>query len=1024
MAYRLSLDLGTNSIGWCLLKLVNSAPVGIETVGVRIFGDGRNPKDGSSLAVMRRGPRQMRRRRDRYLSRRSRLMAALIKYGLMPETEEQRKALEQLDPYELRFTGVDHPLPLHHLGRAIFHLNQRRGFKSNRKLDKGTADDSGKIKTAIRHMASLMEEQKVRTVGQFLYRRHAERQSVRSRLNGEGAKSFYEFYPDRALTADEFNILWAKQRDSHPNVLTDNAKSEIENILFFQRNLRPVHPGKCTLEPDDERAPWALPMAQRFRILQEVNNLRIKVRGQADLPLTIEQRDSVVAALLEKPKLTFDQIRRLLKLPSDIKFNIESEKRKDLKGDETAARLSKKDLFGKAWFDFSQSTQMEIIERLLDDADEKRVIAWLMAEFGVTQTQAEAIDGAVLPDSHCRLGRTALGKVVPQLEKDVVTYDKAVALADPNYHHSDFRDGEIFDELPYYAIPLERYVAFGSGEPNDSEEKRFGKIANPTVHVALNQVRKLVNALIAKYGPPEQVILEVGRDLKNNKEKKDEIKAEQKRNQDRNDRFRQELQKMGIAETGENLMRMRLWEELNPTNVLDRRCPYSGEQISLRSLFTEEVEIEHILPFSKTLDNSAANRTVSMRWANRIKGNRSPHQAFSSNPNPKIVWDEILDRAESMPANKKWRFHADAMQRYENEERDFLDRQLTDTQYLSRITKEYLSKVCNPDAVWVTPGRLTAMLRGRWGLNQILSDHNRKNRTDHRHHAIDAVVIGVTDRGLLNRLARAAALSEAQNLDKLLAEMPEPWPDFHSEARDKVQSIIVSHKPDHGRQGALHNDTAYGIVSGPNAKGVSEVVTRIPLTAIAKAADLKLIRDDAWRKRITDAVSGLPEKEWKQALQALSDQTGIRRIRIVESLSVIPIKNRQGRVYKGYKGDSNCCYEIFLTPKGKWDGEVISTFDANQNDFVAHWHKTYPAAPLLLRLFKDDLLDMEHDGKRRVMRVVKFSQGSIFLAEHFEGGSLKARDAAPEDEDPFKYVIKSPSSLQATGAKKAGVSVL
>ena len=1024
MRYRLSLDLGTNSIGWCLLELSESgAAVGIVRMGVRIFSDGRNPKDGSSLAIQRRGPRQMRRRRDRYLLRRGRLMAVLQSHGLMPTDRAECKALEPLDPYDLRAKGLDQPLPLFHLGRAIYHLNQRRGFKSNRKIDKGADTESGKIKSAIRALRQQMEESAARTAGEFLFRRHAQRLPVRSRISGEGAKSFYEFYPERSLTEAEFDQLWTAQGQFHPTELTPEVQDEIRSILLFQRPLAPVKLGKCTFNPQEERAPWALPMAQRFRMLQDVNALRIKVRGQPDLALTLEQRDLVLTELQRSAVVKFDRIRKKLKRDSETIFTIESEKTKELPGDRTAARLSRDDAFGKAWFDLSHDRQNEIVERLIDEADEAALVAWLQENCGLDPAHAETVADISLPDGHCRLGRTALAQLNAHLHSGVILYNEAAKLA--GYHHSDFRDGQIFDQLPYYGEALERHVAFGSNDPVDAKnpEKFYGKIANPTVHVALNQVQKLVNAIIKHYGHPAETVIEVARDLKNSKKRRDEIKAEQKRYQDRNDRYRAELQKLNLAENGENLLRMRLWEELGK-EVQDRRCVYSGEQISLSRLFSAEVEIEHILPFSQTLDNSPANKTLSMRWANRIKGNRAPHQAFAHSTDPRFDWDRILDRAENLPGNKKWRFLPDAMDRFNTEERDFLDRQLVDTQYLSRIAKEYLSKVCNPNRIWVTPGRLTALLRQKWGLNHILSDHNQKNRTDHRHHAIDAVVIGVTDRAMLNQISRTAALAEEQQLDKLLSGMPAPWPNFRDQVQEKIQQTIVSHKPDHGWQGALHNDTAYGLVSAPNAKGMRQVVTRIPLTGIAKKADIDLIRDDAWRQRIADAVAGLPEKEWKAALKQLSDQTGIRRIRVVETLSVIPIKDKTGREYKAYKGDSNYCYEIFQTPKGKWDGEVISTFDANRTGFVARWHQTYPTAPLVLRLFKNDMIEMEHDGKRRVMRVVKFSQGMICLAEHFEGGNLKARDAAKPDEDPFKYVYKSPSALQGCGARKAGIGIL
>ena len=136
---RLGFDLGTNSIGWAVYRLDGiPSRSHVATVaelldcGVRVFDDGRNPKDGRSLAEMRRIPRSARRRRDRYLERRGHLIALLVDLGLMPIDETERRNLAELDPYELRAHGLDKPLAPYELGRALFHLNQRRGFKSNR----------------------------------------------------------------------------------------------------------------------------------------------------------------------------------------------------------------------------------------------------------------------------------------------------------------------------------------------------------------------------------------------------------------------------------------------------------------------------------------------------------------------------------------------------------------------------------------------------------------------------------------------------------------------------------------------------------------------------------------------------------------------------------------------------------------------------------------------------------------------------------------------------------------------------
>ena len=142
--YRLGLDLGSNSIGWCAVLLDGKGtPCGVLDAGVRILTPneeaGRDPQSKQSLAANRRAARSMRKRRDRFLRRRDRLMETLIEHGLMPKDKTERKDLEKLDPYWLRAAALGQRLELPEIGRAIFHLNQRRGFKSNRITD---SDDS------------------------------------------------------------------------------------------------------------------------------------------------------------------------------------------------------------------------------------------------------------------------------------------------------------------------------------------------------------------------------------------------------------------------------------------------------------------------------------------------------------------------------------------------------------------------------------------------------------------------------------------------------------------------------------------------------------------------------------------------------------------------------------------------------------------------------------------------------------------------------------------------------------------
>jgi len=771
--YRLALDLGSTSLGWAVLRLNDDGgPTAIIKAGVRIFSDGRNPKDGSSLAVTRRLARAMRRRRDRLLKRKQRMMALLLQYGFFPADENVRKALERLNPYKLRASGLDEALKPEEFARALFHINQRRGFKSNRKTDKSD-NESSILKATISALRQQLDpdgvDGKARTVGELLWRRMQAGEGVRARYRERREASddgktridkSYDLYIDRAMVEDEFDALWEKQSSINPELYSEEAREALRDCLLYQRSLKPVIPGRCTLEPDEPRALLALPSQQRFRIYQEANHLRVLDVGLQERVLSRSQRDELVSTLERHNKRSFTQIKKLLGLLGTTKFNIEDEKRQELKGNSTSAVVSKNDLFGKKWFDWSLEFQDTVVLKLMMEESEAELMRWLQDKCGIDEARAKRIAHVNLPQGYGSLSVKALSRILPALEADVITYDKAVQVA--GYaHHSHIthaqKTGEVLEELPYYGEYLQRHVGFGSEDPNDPPEKRFGKIANPTVHIGLNQVRVVVNALVRRYGLPAEVIIEVARDLKQSWDQKQEQRRRQAESQKRNERLRKlAAEVLGIAEeqvSRSDIQKIILWEELS-FDIAERRCPYSGKQISVNMVLSDEVEVEHILPFSKTLDDSLNNKTLAIRKANRVKGNRTPFEACTDFEQEGWPYDVILSRAERMPKNKRYRFGVDGYERWLREDKSFIARALNDTRYLSRIAKEYLSLIC-PTGTRVIPGQMTAMLRAKFGLNDILGLEGEKNRNDHRHHAVDACVIAVTDQGLLQRFSKA-----------------------------------------------------------------------------------------------------------------------------------------------------------------------------------------------------------------------------------------------------------------------------
>jgi len=1029
LGYRLGIDLGTHSIGWAALQLEGEAVSDLIDAGVRIFSDGRNPKDGSSLAVQRREPRSMRRNRDRKLARRQGLLKTLREHGLLPADPESSKVLEALDPWILRAKGLDHRLEAYELGRAIFHLQQRRGFKSNRKTD-SRDNEGGAIAEATARTEQRLIAENCRTLGELFGRRRQQIQQDNASLKkGErypqpgarvspfkeqGNKIGYDYYPTRALIHHEFQALWNAQRVHHPDLLTRDAYEAVEAAIFFQRPLKPQIVGKCTFLHDEDRASRALPTLQRLRIFQEVNHLTYRLPGEAAQSLTLQQRDKVVAKLCSTSKVTFDSLRKsVLKLPPLARFNFETS-RDHLKGDETAAKLTSAKRWGPDWRKLPLQAQDAIVQRLLEEEDEERLVEDLILAHGLSAETAQNVSQTPLPTAHAALSLQAAKQILPVLKDSVITFDKAVQEALGQSHAQLDSQEETLKQLPYYGAILQRHVMGGTQNPQDRSEKRYGKVANPTVHVALSQLRRVVNDTVQRYGPPDQIVVELARELPLSAKGKSELKSQQKKNEKANDERRALLAALNQDDTYNNRLRVRLWEELNPNDPLERRCPFTGEQISAERLFSDAFEIEHILPSSRTLDDSPANKTLAARHANRYKRDRSPFEAFGQSLDG-FCWEDIAKRGALLPANKAWRFSVDAMDRYENEETDFAERQLRSTQYIARLAATYL--VClvgDPGRVYPIPGRMTSDLRHHWGLNSLLNTDGEsgKNRNDHRHHAIDAIVVGLTDRALMQALARDARRERREGDARLIDRLSEPWPNFRKTVQDRLDQIVVSHKPDHGVQGALHNDTAYGLIGEPDKAGKRDVVHRVPVESLDKPEKLSMIRDPMIRNHLQSQTEGLNGKAFVSALVAAGEAMSppVRRVRICEALTVIPISNGRDKAFKAYKGDGNYCYDIWMGPKGKWVGEVVSRFDAHKKGFDPNASTTRAGAPLLLRLRGGDMISIERDGAAEIMRVVKMTKGSICLARHTEGGALKARDA--DASDPFNYLIASPSRLQ------------
>lgn len=848
----LGLDLGTNSIGWAVVEKTSADEGKIVDTGVRIFPEGvENLGEGEkemSKNAARRMARQIRRQGFRRKMRKRLLLTMLAENGMcpldssltstfkaaepLPDLPELREWF-RLNPYELRSKALKEKISLMELGRVFYHIAQRRGFQTNSR----NASDEGKIfegnakegKTGIDETLGNMGD---RTLGQYL-----------NTLLPEPNKSYQTIserarnrYTTRAMYTDEFDKIWQVQAPLHPQ-LNDELRQQFggrrsngdpeDGILFFQRPLRSQKYliGKCTLEPSKPRCPISAIDFELFRAHQFVNTIEYNGRR-----LNEKQRNIAMDVLTSKEKPKFNAIRKKLKMTgADLKFNYADDD--TCPGTYTISQLSSKKFFGDRFWDMTEKERDDIWHTLVFFDDKSKLFEYAQRNWGFDDKAAEGIAKLKLKQGYSHLSRKAIRNILPFLEIGK-TYDVAVALGGVKnafgarweklnhaeieflidriteivrtnatggfihalrdflvdhyslsdkalsklYHHStNIHAGELLDKLPV-------------GKDADRE---IQKVRNPIVIQALLELRKVVNQLIDRYGKIDVVKIELARDLKVSKKHRADKRFEQKRLEAMNDYVVKELVAHNLKVNHDNILKYKLWLECEKT------CPFTGKAISLSDLFSGSgvVQIEHIFPWSRSLDDSFMNKTLCYADANRAKGKRTPYEYFNQDFGPD-KWEEVKERAiklfyDSRDPKKYFPHRYQKYKRFiaKQFDDDFVSRQLNDTRYISREASNYLKRICKE--VIVSPGHATSILRHYWGLNSILSIEGEKTRADHRHHAIDALVMACTERSFIKRLADYNQLDRASRPEQ---SFPDPWPDFREEADRSVSSILVSHK--------------------------------------------------------------------------------------------------------------------------------------------------------------------------------------------------------------------------------------
>ena len=1019
------LDIGTTSIGFAVIEHDRDKAEGrILRLGVRIFPEARDPK-GIPLNHQRRQARMRRRQLRRSRQRRRDIGSILHEVGFLPAFDSSPKSewgeLMKLDPYGLRTRALDEAevLTPHEFGRALYHLAKRRHFKGRDLEDDGSSEREDGVEesaeekeaksereTTLKALKAEKEKAPGVTLGAWLSKRgpHERKRGV---------------HATRAIVEEEFEQLWEAEARRHPTLQDRGFKDAVHKAVFSQRPVfwRKKTLGECRLMPGKELCPKGAWLSQQRRMLEKLNNLEVVV-GEGR-PLNRDEREKILDKLQTQASMTWGGVRAALKplykaqgesgAEKRLKFNLELGGEKKLIGNPLEAKLAR--IFGDAWQQHPHKQEIrEAVPARLWSADygevgtqrvvilaqakrvenRKAVARGFVEDFGLNSEQGDELADMQLPLGWEPYSTEALQGILPQLEAG----ERFGAIINgpgkwEEWRNKTFPDrtqqtGEIMDRLP---------------SPADKDEReRIANLRNPTVVRSRNELRKVVNNLIDLFGKPDRIRVELAREVGKSKREREEMQNGIRRQERRRNAAKKDLEEKGVVQPSRAYIdKWLLWKESQ------ERCPYTGDHIGFAALFQDdEFEVEHIWPRSRSLDDSFRNKTLCRKDENLKKNNRTPFEYMGHDIDRWAAVEARLHKmraprgGDGMPLGKIKRFLAHSIPD------DFTSRQLNDTGYAAREAVALLKRLW-PDAdpqapttVQAVTGRVTAQLRKLWELNNILGGDGEKTRADHRHHAIDALVVACAHPGMTNRLSRYWQDRERPDAQRPL--LPPPWEMIRADAERAVAEIVVSHRVRKKVSGQLHKETTYGDTQAEMTTQSGtywQFVTRKKVETLSKSELAKVpekdgegIRDRQVREivaRWVEKHGGDPKKAFPSYPKRSPDGPEIRRVRIL----IKQQKDLMAQVATGYADlGANHHIAIYRSPDGKTDFEVVSLFEASRRlakgDPVVRRQRD-DGARFVMSLSPGDALEFS-GGKKVGIRIVQgvWAEGRIVTIEHVD----------------------------------------
>ena len=1090
----LGIDVGTNSVGSAWIdtekKLIDVAvsvfPAGVEE---------SETKRGAPSGQARRDLRSQRRSIARRARRKLRLRKLLTEAKLLPcKSEGWDVLVRQIDqdprkptPWHLRRLGLSEPLAPYEFGRVLLHLAQRRGARG---VDWGDEEDqeAGRVKQAISETHQEMVRRNANTFGELMAAVYDQR---RQAVPGKSEKYFhgairnregqFEFHADRELIRQEFHQLWKVQRgfkSELSKILTDDLLRKLDDptpdriwsvrgALFGQRRIYwdAGTLGRCSLEPTDRLCPQCDMYASEFRVLQTVNSIKIEEKGQEPRTLDDGERAAVIQALTVTKTATTATLRKALKIHTPAKkkvfdLNLERMKQPEINTDWFGREIIE-GVFGREnWKTLTDRQQASVNQALQKIDDQERLrqgaATWWNLELEQIDRLVDAWKKRPPLEKRVNLSRRAIQKLLPHLRdgQDVTT-------AKQNCGYS-VKTSSLTKSQQHY---LQKHTNSLPPAPY---------ILNPVVRKCVHEVRRHVNAWLRKYPgtKPDRIIVEFARGMTlSSRDRNDQLSANRAREFERRkieEDFAEYIRPGNPAH--KVVLRVRLWTEQkwkcaysnDPERVISRDQVGSGEGL----------EIDHIIPDSRGGGNSFHNKVLCFRESNRNKGNRTPREWMSREEfaafERRFAYLNGRTRGKQgeydlVPNPRKYQLMCSSGR----SEEEWRESQLTDTSYAAKAVTAYLQDALYrndvPDSdgkmkrrLFATKGQYTGMLRHDWGLLEDLmpqidvtgtlsatdprARREKKDRADHRHHAIDAVVIAFCGPELLTELGAKAqyAADYKSRTGYYPPRQPiDPHPDwgtkeeFRQRILNAVRNAVVAHRPVKRRLiGALHEATCYGVVDIDQRRFTTRIplakltpkMLRLPVSVsspdgrtVLQDPPLEksgLVRDQELRRILRTQLTRLgvnPETFSKKQIEEVAKNhlvrmpsgVPIRRVTLLRTITEPVIIQNSAKPTRVYQGGNNHHFEILRDENsGKWVGRCWDMFTVAQR---VRPPRGLPKLPMVIgrdlhRVLAASLLDEQ---------TATFYRGRTFIMSLSQGETLYCRhkDRQYDHPDAVGYYV-------------------